>query len=392
MRTCGTLHWVLCAFVLWCVATCCFVSMYWGVDSASVRRYMRATGSRRPQTPLNQHQARPTVQNVSGPTTPAPAATRPRLPAPTRPPGAHVERTPRPARGNHTAAPPRRKSPPRRQGRAAVAMVFILVRRESAGVRDVFRRIFAGSGVRFMFVLGTCCLVPDASREEYTCDAAANRAPATNAERLRRSRECASEDAAIQAHVAQYGDMLVSNATDVYRNLPAKVRFMLQWGVHNTDCDYFVKVDEDHFVSPAALSQFVSLQPRDAYSVVGEIVTGGGVNRDGKWRELTYRRGSPAATYPRFPLGSRGWIMSRQVAAHLALHARHLFDYQGEDVSVGIWLDESSIAGRVQWISSPNMRGDGNCLAPGALVVGHQLSPEHIRQCWDKRSTTGLNA
>lgn len=84
--------------------------------------------------------------------------------------------------------------------------------------------------------------------------------------------------------------------------------------------------------------------------------------------------------------------MSRQVAAHLALHARHLFDYQGEDVSVGIWLDESSIAGRVQWISSPNMRGDGNCLAPGALVVGHQLSPEHIRQCWDKRSTTGLNA
>ena len=82
--------------------------------------------------------------------------------------------------------------------------------------------------------------------------------------------------------------------------------------------------------------------------------------------------------------------MSRNVADHLSQRSLQLFDYQGEDVSVGIWLHESSIANTVQWISNPNMRGDGNCLSPNAIVVGHDLSPSQIRLCWDKHRNTGI--
>lgn len=56
--------------------------------------------------------------------------------------------------------------------------------------------------------------------------------------------------------------------------------------------------------------------------------------------------------------------------------------YQGEDTSLGIWLSESSL--QVTWMSSPYFQNHGRCEENDWLVIGHNISPEHMRQCYDK--------
>jgi len=158
---------------------------------------------------------------------------------------------------------------------------------------------------------------------------------------------------------------------------------MLHWGVQNTKFDFFVKVDQDQFINPIALIKLVSSRSKQEYSIFGDIEHESEVMRYGKWEELKYKHGVENAKYPDFPLGSRGWIMSRKVAQYISQHRLELFDYQGEDVSIGIWLNESSIANDIQWISSKQMRGDGDCSDANDIVVGHELSLEKIQHCWD---------
>lgn len=58
-----------------------------------------------------------------------------------------------------------------------------------------------------------------------------------------------------------------------------------------------------------------------------------GVDRFGKWAEYDYT--SPA--YPAFACGS-GNVVSKDLSSWIAENVEHLKSYQGEDVSMGIWL------------------------------------------------------
>jgi len=263
------------------------------------------------------------------------------------------------------------------------AVIFILSHREEVEPRNVYRNILSASGVDFMFVVGTCCPIPIQLRRIYTCESNINQQNTPNTNDLSRSVQCNTEDTQIALESMIYKDILITNKTDVYRNLPAKVKLMLHWGVQNTKFDFFVKVDQDQFINPIALIKLVSSRSKQEYSIFGDIEHESEVMRYGKWEELKYKHGVENAKYPDFPLGSRGWIMSRKVAQYISQHRLELFDYQGEDVSIGIWLNESSIANDIQWISSKQMRGDGDCSDANVIVVGHELSLEKIQHCWD---------
>jgi len=241
-----------------------------------------------------------------------------------------------------------------------------------------------------MFVVGTCCPIPIKLRHIYTCESNIPQKNTPNTDYLASSVQCNTEDTQIVLETTIYKDILITNKTDVYRHLPAKVRLMLHWGVQNTKFDFFMKVDQDHFINPIALIKLVGSRSQHEYSIIGNIERESEVRRDGKWKELTYQHGVNNAKYPKFPLGSSGWIMSRKVAEYISQHRLELFDYQGEDVSIGIWIHESSIASDIQWISSKQMRGDGNCSDPNNIVVGHELSLEKIQLCWDTHKNQKL--
>ena len=57
------------------------------------------------------------------------------------------------------------------------------------------------------------------------------------------------------------------------------------------------------------------------------------VERSGKWAEPDYT----AAVYPSFACGA-GNVLSRDLAALIGVNVDSLHSYQGEDVSLGIWL------------------------------------------------------
>ena len=73
--------------------------------------------------------------------------------------------------------------------------------------------------------------------------------------------------------------------------------------------------------------------------------------------------------------------MSRPVAEYVASMTNPTY-YQGEDTSLGIWLSESPL--RVTWICSPYFQNHGRCEEDEWIVIGHQIGPEHMRECFDK--------
>ena len=75
-----------------------------------------------------------------------------------------------------------------------------------------------------------------------------------------------------------------------------------------------------------------------------------------KWAEDKYK----PSMYPPFPHGSRGHIVGRAIAEYVACNQDELINYQGEDVSLGIWIDESPFKMHVQWHTHRKMISDSS--------------------------------
>lgn len=100
--------------------------------------------------------------------------------------------------------------------------------------------------------------------------------------------------------------------------------------------------------------------------------------------EVQYTSRNGKKEYPLFPLGSRGAVMSATVARFVVQHDG--VEYSGEDTSLGIWLDETSIRDSVRWINGSESRfheNNGNCSQVGAVFVGHDtgITPADLRRC-----------
>ena len=130
-------------------------------------------------------------------------------------------------------------------------------------------------------------------------------------------------------------------------------------------------------------TSFGKLDPNQP-TVIGGI-TSNGVHRSGKWAELNYK----PSKYPKFPIGSVGHILSRSAAKWITDNAGTLFNYQGEDVSIGIWFDESPLKGTVNFVDGRQvMTNSGNCNDASKYIIGHDLTEHRIRACWNGRDET----
>ncbi|GMI50592.1 hypothetical protein TeGR_g1022, partial [Tetraparma gracilis] len=65
-----------------------------------------------------------------------------------------------------------------------------------------------------------------------------------------------------------------------------------------------------------------------------------------------------------------------------------LFEYQGEDTSLGIWLDESPLNGTVKFVTSNRFvvgsegQGYPQCEDSEFFSIGHNISPEKMSKCF----------
>ena len=88
--------------------------------------------------------------------------------------------------------------------------------------------------------------------------------------------------------------------------------------------------------------------------------------------------------YPRFPMGSFGHIVSRYISDYINTNFDALMEYQGEDTSLGIWMDQSPMKTSVKWLGCDVCVHSGQCEDKNKLLIGHHIKIKRMRECYEK--------
>lgn len=177
---------------------------------------------------------------------------------------------------------------------------------------------------------------------------------------------------------ARFRDMIDSIHEESYRSLPYKLRFSYSFIVQKmpkvrwilkVDDDMMARIDDLH----TALLQNLN---HERAVVAGRIIANVSVKKQGKWAETKYQK----ETYPLWPQGSCGHVVSRAVAEYIA-GMENVVYYQGEDTSIGIWLDEAPNL-PVTFVRSLYFQNHGRCNKTQWLVLGHKISPDSMQSCY----------
>ena len=262
-------------------------------------------------------------------------------------------------------------------------VVLVLSRRTSYDTRLAIRETWGTASVRF--VVGSCCLVPSSHVLQWTCTRDNTKAAPT-AHALRDAEaDCAVTDARLAVEHRKFNDVIFAPTVDVYRQLPQKLKAGYEWAVVNSSASWIVKADDDSVIRIDRLDAYLrtSLNAK-VPTVYGYVAKGWGVNHAGKWAEHTYK----PAKYPLFPLGSHGHVVNRPVAHWIVNNQNDLINYQGEDVSVGIWLDASPFKKSIQWVHSKHSANHGDCFNTGLWMIGHDISAAKMRKCFHATKQT----
>ncbi|XP_023819319.1 UDP-GalNAc:beta-1,3-N-acetylgalactosaminyltransferase 2 [Oryzias latipes] len=195
----------------------------------------------------------------------------------------------------------------------------------------------------------------------------------SHASRLRR------EDAALQEESLRHGDMVLVDVVDTYRNVPSKLLQFYKWSVENTAFSLLLKADDDCYIDvDSVLLKIDHKALKRRHFWWGNFRQNWAVDRIGKWQELEYA--SPA--YPAFACGS-GYVVSQDLVQWLAGNADKLKAYQGEDVSMGIWM----AAVGPQKYQDAGWLCEKECYAD--MLSSPQHTAEELRSLWDRKRVCG---
>jgi hypothetical protein len=168
---------------------------------------------------------------------------------------------------------------------------------------------------------------------------------------------------ALENEQSSFHDLLDTLHPDTYAALPYKLKYAYTWVTSMLPrVEWIVKVDDDTVVRVDSLRNFLAKFNPNVPTVIGRIIEASGVAKTGKWAEYKY----PHAQYPYWPQGSCGHVVSRAVASYVATLQEYTF-YQGEDTSLGIWLDESDL--QVTWINSGYFSNERQCMKHVSIVL-----------------------
>uniref|UniRef100_A0A2D4PGD9 Hexosyltransferase n=2 Tax=Micrurus surinamensis TaxID=129470 RepID=A0A2D4PGD9_MICSU len=142
------------------------------------------------------------------------------------------------------------------------------------------------------------------------------------------------EDALLKQESNIYDDIVFVDVVDTYRNVPAKLLNFYRWTVETASFDVLLKTDDDCYIDLETIFNRIKLKNLGRPNIWwGNFRLNWAVDRTGKWQELEY----PSPAYPAFACGS-GYVISKDVVEWLARNSERLKIYQGEDVSMGIWM------------------------------------------------------
>ncbi|KAM7442061.1 Beta-1 [Porites harrisoni] len=184
----------------------------------------------------------------------------------------------------------------------------------------------------------------------------------------------------LQREMSQYDDILLVDVVDVYRSLPRKLLKFYSWTVRSMLFNFTLKTDDDCFVNVDEILKALDKRKLQGKERIwwSRFRSNWAVERVGKWREMDYT----APVYPSFACGA-GNILSADLVEWLALNKDHLKMYQGEDVSMGIWLS----------VLGPNIVNDyrWSCgrECDRGVFTSPENDPEELREMWSDLQLCG---
>ena len=258
-------------------------------------------------------------------------------------------------------------------------IILVFSSRENVLRRDMIRRTWAKPYNNVYFVVGNKeCPIPKEHRKAWACE---EKSKVSEKSAARHKSNTLLMQVQLEREAARSGDLIMVPMVDYYRALPRKLKQAYRWALNNTKAKWIVKVDDDAGARISKLNALLAKKDHTKLIVLGYIRRNNGVPRDGKWAELNYQQNISynKRRYPPFANGAQDYVVSRGVAEAVVEH--NGFEYQGEDVSLGIWLNE--IKKDVEWVHLPEYFGaSGNCYDKSKIVIGHDISPSKMWACF----------
>ena len=215
---------------------------------------------------------------------------------------------------------------------------MVLSARSHFNLRDAIRTSWAKNKKNFFFVVGGLpCKIPPNYRskfkmENHHCEPGPDPVPKNiyHAYQI----EINNEQRGLELEAKAHSDLFLAPMMDTYGGLPRKVKEALRYCLTvNHGSDWCMKVDDDMIVRTEKIERALSAYDNQKNMIVGRVRRNVGVPKGGKWADHEYTK----PQYPPFCNGD-GWIVPHHLAQLIVDHDG--FEYQGEDVSMGIWLDE----------------------------------------------------
>lgn len=180
----------------------------------------------------------------------------------------------------------------------------------------------------------------------------------------------------------EFGDIVFVPVTDTYRNLPLKLLAFFKWLQEQkwpTQPHFLMKTDDDVFVDTTIVMQELTEKASKSRTWWASFCEGWKPQSAGKWREPTPH---PWKLYPPFPCGG-GYVLSWDLIERIVYKSqqREVHMPQGEDVSVGVWLDDAQVwrhRGSCIWDCTYSRRTQQGLQYCNAI----ELTPDSMRHIW----------
>lgn len=265
--------------------------------------------------------------------------------------------------------------------------VLVLTSRSHKTQRDSIRQSWAKGHSNVYFVIGDrdCLIPPNYRTSPLVCmPDLQKRIPTLDI--LAWQAELRKIEGEINAELQQNRhDMWLVNMEESYRGLARKLKLAYERALIETKASWFLKVDDDTYVDVPLTTKILQDAKFGQNRFVANSFRPGAVLRAGKWAEHAFDED----IYPSYPHGA-GHAITRDLATYVSLHKNSLFEYQGEDVSMGIWIHQGPL--EVDFISSVAFEGhDGNCENASRAVIGHDISYEKMISCKHFRDIEGIS-
>ena len=255
-------------------------------------------------------------------------------------------------------------------------LVFVMCMSHRGGFenRRAIRQSWKRNILNAAFFVGErACEIPHQARStRWSC---IPKREATITEMQAYQKELQNEKMRLQEENDSNRDMVMLDMKDFYRALPKKLKLAYEWSIRNTQAQWFLKLDDDSAVRVGGLESLLSRIDTTRMYVIGKIRRRVAVPKSGKWSDPEYS----FSTYPTFANGAEGHVVSRKVAEKVYLH--NGIEYQGEDVSLGIWISEMNLP--VIWKDvAGRFVNNGDCHNLKYVVIGHNISPAKMLACF----------